>query len=97
MRKKIFLVISEEDTICPACGSPLCRRDKKRRVHKEAGGTKRWFIINRLKCKNPKCGKLHNELPDGIVPYKHYGREIIEDVVDDVIDSDALGTESYYS
>lgn len=29
MRKKIFLVISEEDTICPECGSPLCRRDRK--------------------------------------------------------------------
>ncbi|MDY2588610.1 MAG: hypothetical protein SOW32_00275 [Agathobacter sp.] len=37
MRKKIFLVISEEDTICPECGSPLCRRDRKLRVHKEAG------------------------------------------------------------
>lgn len=28
-KEKIFLVISEEDTICPECGSPLCRRDRK--------------------------------------------------------------------
>ena len=64
MRKKIFLVISEEDTICPECGCPLCRRDRKLRVHKEAGGKKSWFAINRLKCTNDKCRRLHNELPD---------------------------------
>lgn len=69
MRKKIFLVISEEDTICPECGSTLCRRDKKLRIH--------------------------NELPDCMFPYKHYGTEIIEDVVDEVVGSDDLGTEDY--
>lgn len=56
MRKMIFFVISEEDAVCPECVSPLCRRDKKRRVHKEAGGRKHWFVINRLKCTNEKCG-----------------------------------------
>lgn len=82
MRKKIFLVISEEDIICPECGSPLCRRDRRLRVHKEAGGKKSWFAINRLKGTNEKCRRLHNELPDCMIPYKHYG-------------SDDLGTEDY--
>ena len=95
MRKKIFLVISEEDTICPECGSPLCRRDRKLRVHKEAGGKKSWFAINRLKCTNEKCRRLHNELPDCMIPYKHYGSDIIEDVVDEVIGADDPGTENY--
>ena len=95
MRKKIFLVISEEDTICPECGSPLCRRDRKLRVHKEAGGKKSWFAINRLKCTNEKCQRLHNELPDCMIPYKHYGSDIIEDVVDEVIGADDPGTENY--
>ena len=95
MRKKIFLVISEEDTICPECGSPLCRRDRKLRVHKEAGGKKSWFAINRLKCANEKCQRLHNELPDCMIPYKHYGSDIIEDVVDEVIGADDPGTENY--
>ena len=62
MRKKIFLVISEEDTIYPECGSPLCRRDRKLRVHKEAGGKKSWFAINRLKCTNEKCQMLSEAL-----------------------------------
>ncbi|MGN0351332.1 MAG: DUF6431 domain-containing protein [Roseburia sp.] len=91
----MFFVISEEDTICPECGSPLCRRDKKLRVHKEAGGRKSWFAINRLKCTNEKCRRLHNELPDCIVPYKHYGADIIEDVIDGVRTSDDLETEDY--
>ena len=95
MRKMIFFVISEEDTICPECGSPLCRRDKKRRIHKIAGGKKQWYIINRMKCTNEKCGKLHNELPDCMVPYKHYDAELIEDVIDEVRTSDDLETEDY--
>lgn len=95
MRKKIFLVISEEDTICPECGSSLCRRDRRLRIYKEAGGEKKWFAINRLKCTNDKCRRLHNELPDCMLPYKHYGTGIIEDVVDEVVDSDDLDTEDY--
>lgn len=91
----IFFVISEEDTVCPECGSPLCKRDKKRRIHKIAGGKKQWFIINRLKCTNANCGRLHSELPDCFVPYKHYDAELIEDVVDEVQTSDDLETENY--
>ena len=91
----IFFVISEEDTICPVCGSPLCKRDKKLRVHKEAGGKKSWFAINRLKCSNEHCNRLHNELPDCLIPYKHYGTAIIEDVLDGVMGPDDLDTEDY--
>ena len=95
MRKKIFLVISEEDAICPECQSPLCRRDRKLRVYKEEGGKKSWFAINRLKCTNEECRRLHHELPDCMFPYKHYGTEIIEDVVDEVVGPDDLGIEDY--
>lgn len=95
MRKMIFFVISEEDAICPECGSPLCRRDRKLRVHKETGGRKSWFAINRLGCSNEQCGRLHNELPDCMIPYKHYGTGIIEDVVDEVVGPDDPETEDY--
>jgi len=95
MRMRIFLIKSKEDCVCPVCRSPLCKRDKKKRVHKIQGGIKEWYIINRLKCTNVKCKKLHNELPDFISPYKHYGAELIEDVVDEIITSDDLGTENY--
>lgn len=94
-KRRIFLVISEEDSVCPVCGSPLCRRDKKRRIYKEAGGKVSWFIINRLRCTNDNCRKLHSELPDCIVPYKHYGAEIVEDVIEEVVTSDDIETEDY--
>lgn len=30
-----------------------------------------------------------------MIPYKHYGSDIIEDVVDEVVGCDDLGTEDY--
>jgi hypothetical protein len=94
-QKNDIFVNSEEDSVCPLCGSPLKRRDSRRRVHRTAGGKKQWYLINRLKCTNKKCHKLHNELPDCIVPYKQYGEEIIEDVIEEVITPDDLETEDY--
>ena len=82
---KIFLINSKEESICPCCGSPLKYRDSRRRVHKIAGGDKEWYLIRRLKCTGDKCGRLHNELPDCICPYKHYDAGLIEDVADGVV------------
>ena len=42
-------------------------------------------MINRLKCTNESCGKLHRQLTDGMVKFKHYPAETIEDVLDGVI------------
>ncbi len=44
-------------------------------MHKTAGGEKEWYLIRRLKCTNERCGRLHNELPDCMCPYKHYDKE----------------------
>ena len=90
---KIFLINSKEESICPCCGSPLKYRDSRRRVHKIAGGDKEWYLIRRLKCTGDKCGRLHNELPDCICPYKHYDAGLIEDVADGVVsEEDTLTT-----
>lgn len=34
-------------------------------------------------------------MPDCMIPYKHYGSDIIEDVVDGVVGADDPGTENY--
>lgn len=39
-----------------------------------------------MKC--PHCGRIHRELPDCIVPYKHYTSEIISGVLDGVVSQD---------
>jgi hypothetical protein len=41
------------------------------------------------------CGRLHNELPDCSVPYKHYGNEVIENVLDEVSTPEDSSTEDY--
>lgn len=64
-------------------------------MHKIAGGDKEWYLIRRLKCSNEKCGRLHNELPDCICPYKHYDAGLIEDVVDGVVSEEDTETEDY--
>ncbi len=64
-------------------------------MHRIAGGDKEWYLIRRLKCSNGKCGRLHNELPDCICPYKHYDAELIEDVADGVVSEEDRETEDY--
>ena len=71
----IFFVESSAISYCPVCGEPLSYRDSCVRIMRLEGGMKRRFLIRRLKCSN--CGKLHRELPDCLVPYKHYASEVI--------------------
>ena len=92
---KIFLINSKEEGICPCCGNPLKYRDSRRRVHKITGGRKEWCLIRRLKCSSDKCGRLHNELPDFMFPYKHYDAGLIEDVADGVVSEEDTGMEDY--
>lgn len=60
---------------------------------KTEGGTKQFIQIERLKCNH--CERLHNALPDFLVPYKHYVAQIISGVLDEVISADDLDTEDY--
>lgn len=41
--------------------------------------------IGRYRCTNKECHRLHNALPDLLLPYKHYERELIEDVIEGVV------------
>lgn len=73
---------------CPECKSPLKHRDYIRRIWRIHGGDKRRVLVERLQCCNDKCRRIHNALPDFLVPFKHYGAEVIEDVVDGVVSPD---------
>lgn len=91
----MFFVISEEISRCPICGGVLKKRDTRLRIHKVAGGKKEWYVIRRLQCCNENCRRIHNELPDILVPYKHYEAELIEDVVDEVVTEEDIECEDY--
>jgi len=60
---------------------------------KTEGGSKEIIKIQRLKC--PHCNRLHNALPDFLVPYKHYTTEIISGVLDGVVSSTDQDSEDY--
>ena len=60
------------------------------------GGEKRILRLERLQCTNEGCRRLHNALPDCLVPYKHYAVEVISGVLDDIIAADDTEDEDIY-
>jgi len=77
--KKGFFVRSGEQNICPYCNGPLKVRGSRRRKYINGRGDTIVLVIRRLRCYH--CRRLHHELPDILIPYKHYGSESIEAVV----------------
>ena len=64
---------------CPICGERLTVRGERERVIKEMDGRKTRLKIRRLRC--GKCGKIHHELPDCVIPYKRYSADVVEAVI----------------
>ncbi len=86
---------NESKPPCPYCEGPLEYRDSVMRILRREGGAKNWLIIRRLKCLT--CNTLHRELPDCLLPYKHYESEIISGVIDEIVTPDDLDSENYPS
>lgn len=91
----VFVESSENSHLCPVCQGMLRYRDSRPRIRKKEGGMKEHLMIRRFRCQN--CHSYHNELPDCLVPYKHYEAEVIAGVLDEVILPDDLDSEDYPS
>ena len=76
---EIFYVKSSVRPSCPCCNRRLkvCG-SRKRKVIRDDGKLLH-LIIRRLYCDN--CQKIHHELPDIIVPHKHYAADVIEKIL----------------
>ena len=90
-----FVESSENSHLCPLCQGTLRYRDSRPRIRKKEGGRKEHLMIRRFQCQN--CHSHHNELPDCLVPYKHYEAEVIAGVLDEVILPEDLDSEDYPS
>ena len=88
-----FCCESHETRACPCCGGKLRYRDRRRRIMRSYGGKTYHLWLRRLIC--PECQRLHLELPDVLVPRKHYASEVIENVVDEVSTEEDESTEDY--
>lgn len=86
-------MIRNNSSICPVCGGRLKYHDKVSRILRVKSGRKTYVKLRRLRCIN--CNKIHRELPDNILPYKHYDADIIQGVTEGLITSDTLGYEDY--
>ncbi len=78
---------------CPCCGGKLFYRDSRIRIRRREGGVKEYLLIRRLYCSD--CHSYHNELPDCLVPHKHYDAETISGVLDEVVSPDDDDAEDY--
>lgn len=79
----MFFIESNEVCICPECKGLLKYRDRVLRGQKQTGGERKFYMICRMKCSG--CGKLHRQLTDQMIKFKHYAAEVVEDVIDEVI------------
>lgn len=87
-----FLVKSSgEVPPCPKCGGTLTYRDSRMRIWRRCDGSTDHLVIRRLKCEH--CGSYHNELPDCLVPHKHYDAETIAGVLDGLVVEGNLDTD----
>ncbi|MDR1979898.1 MAG: DUF6431 domain-containing protein [Synergistaceae bacterium] len=62
--------MDQETVSCPFCGGFLTARDSRTRFVIRKDGERETWIVRRLRCCS--CGKLHTELPQFILPFKHY-------------------------
>lgn len=68
-----------ETATCPVCSGELFVRGLRERKLIDTEGEKITLMIRRLRC--GKCGRLHHELPDVVVPYKRHSAESIEAII----------------
>jgi transposase len=86
-------IIKRNEQTCPNCGGNLKRYDKVKRIVRLKARAVRNIELPRKKCIN--CGKVHREITDEILPYKHYEPAIVKAVLEGIITSDTLGYEDY--
>lgn len=87
------MVRNGESESCPNCGGRLKYWDRVARKSVGKEGIVRWVYIRRFIC--TKCRCFHRELPDTLMPYKHYEANIIKNVVNGQINSNTIGYEDY--
>ena len=69
-------VLNKDVPLCPACGTVMMGYDTRKRKSIDGSGQSRTLLLRRLRC--PLCGVLHLEMPDFLLPHKHYDREVID-------------------
>lgn len=86
-------MIRENEINCPYCGGVLRYYDRVQRIVRTRYNKIYYIWMRRFRC--DYCGKTHRELPELLLPYKHYERDVILGVIEGLITPDTLGFENY--
>lgn len=84
---KIYIQANEVSK-CPICFSEMRIIGSRDRKATENDGSQQVYVIRRLRC--TRCGKIHHELPDLLIPYKRHRAEKIEEIVSNMHSDDTL-------
>jgi hypothetical protein len=88
----VFFVRSAEVHHCPVCENGLYVIGSRVRKGRKPTGEKVSYVIRRLRCTS--CQRIHHELPDLFIPYKHYEVSCLEEVLTQGKMSDVAADES---
>ena len=69
-------VVSQEQLPCTICGGHLAFKDYRLRIVRRSSEDAEFIMIRVLYCVD--CNKSHRELPDFLLPYKHYTAQAVE-------------------
>lgn len=86
-------MINNNQSTCPKCGGELKYYDSVKRIVRTKRRITKKIIIRRLKC--VQCKHLHRELPNFLLPYKQYEKEVVLGVIEGIISPETLGFEDY--
>lgn len=86
-------MIRENEVNCPYCGGDLRYYDRVQRIVRTRYSKVYYIWLRRFKCDD--CSSMHRELPEILLPYKHYEREVIFGVIEGFITPETLGFEDY--
>lgn len=92
--KNYYIARPDYAPVCPDCGGTLTVRDSRKRSVKNSDGERQIFALRRLYC--PRCKQIHTEIPDCIIPNKHYSRATIEAVRSKEIDYCSADNKTIY-
>ncbi|HEX2927486.1 MAG TPA: DUF6431 domain-containing protein [Ruminiclostridium sp.] len=83
LSNRIYFVRGRDQVVCPCCGCVLKIIGSRLRKYINGAGEVITLNIRRLRCR--KCGRVHHELPDILVPYKRYDSSSIESALTDTV------------
>ena len=79
--------------VCPNCGGRLKYYDSVSRIQRTKNRETHYISIRRLVCCS--CKRIHREIPESVVPYAQYEKELITAVQEGIISETTLGYEDY--